>query len=158
MLTTAIQNFLARRKRGDDSPEPSFAPEDLAVAALMVECARIDGDHSEVELGTIVAFVRDRCGLDHETAECLVAVAERKHDDVWHDFLFTSAVKDAYDEEGRRQLIEHLWGIAAADGEIHDFEEKLVQRIARELEVPDEAVSESRAQVLEGLGLGGAEA
>ena len=154
MLTTAIQQFLERRRSDSEASQPAFSPEDLAVAALMVECARVDRDHSEVELSAIVDFVRMRCGLDRETAECLVAVAERKHDEVWHDWLFTSTVKAAYDDEGRRELIEHLWEIAAADGAIHDFEEKLVHRIARELEVSDEAVSQSRARVARRVGLG----
>jgi uncharacterized tellurite resistance protein B-like protein len=158
MLTTAIQKFLAMRRERDESPQPSFSREDLAAAALMVECARVDRDHSKEEQGKIVAIIRDRCGLDHETAECLVGVAEQKNDEVWHDWLFTSTVKKAYDEEGRRSLVEHLWEIAAADGAIHPFEENLVERIARELAVSEESVSKSRASVAERFGLAEANA
>jgi uncharacterized tellurite resistance protein B-like protein len=153
MLTTAIRKYLVMRRKDDYSPQPTFLREDLAAAALMVECARVDRDHSKEEQGKIVAIIRDRCGLDHETAECLVSVAEQKNDEVWHDWLFTSTVKDAYDDEERRSLVEHLWEIAAADGAIHHFEEKLVERIARELAVPDDSVSASRASVAERFGL-----
>ena len=153
MLTTAIRRFLETRRSEEESPEIPFSPEDLAVAALMVECARVDRDHSEVEVSKIVEFVRARCGLDRETAECLVALAEQKRDAVWHDWLFTSTVKQAYDDEGRQMLVEHLWEIAVADGVIHDFEAKLVHRIARELEVSNEFVAESRARVARRAGL-----
>ncbi|MBW2385270.1 MAG: TerB family tellurite resistance protein [Deltaproteobacteria bacterium] len=153
MLTTGIRSWLASSKESDESPQSAFSREDLAAAALMVECARVDRDHSEEEQGKIVAIIRERCSLDHETAECLVAVADRKNDEVWHDWLFTSTIKEAYDETERLKLIEHLWEIAAADGAIHDFEEKLVERIARELAVSDDAVSESRARVTDRMGL-----
>jgi len=160
MLTSGIQKFLERRREKAEAAaeEPPFSREDLAAAALMVECARIDRDHSEEEHHKILAIIRERCGLDHETAECLVAVAERQNDEVWHDWLFTSTVKEAYDEEGRSSLIEHLWEIAAADGAIHDFEKKLVERVARELAVPEDTVDESRSRVSERLGLAGAQA
>jgi uncharacterized tellurite resistance protein B-like protein len=153
MLTKAIEKFLAKRRARADVAQPEFSREDLAAAALMVECARVDRDQSEDEQRRILAIIRERCGLDAETAECLVAVAEKKSDEVWHDWLFTSAIRDAYDEAGRLELIEHLWEIAAADGAIHDFEEKLVERVGRELAVSDEAISESRASVAGRLGL-----
>jgi uncharacterized tellurite resistance protein B-like protein len=153
MLTTGIQKFLSRRMAPSDAPEPSFSPEDLAAAALLVECSRVDREQTDEERSKIVAIVRERCGLDHETAECLVSVAERRQDAVWHNWLFTSTIRDAYDAEASNALVEHLWEIAAADGAIHAFEARLIERIARELGVPDEGVAASRARVVERLGL-----
>jgi uncharacterized tellurite resistance protein B-like protein len=78
--------------------------------------------------------------LGEETAECLVAVAERREDEVWHDWLFTETIKACFDEYDRLTVIERLWEIALADGTVHPFEEHLIARIASELFISREAV------------------
>ena len=139
MLTREIREHLAQRP--SPGPEWPFKLEDLAAAALMVECARIDGEFDEEERDEICRAVMDQLVLDGETAECLVALAERREDEVWHDWLFTEAIKTSFDEHDRLAVIRRLWEVALADGTIHPFEEHLIARIASELKIPEEAVS-----------------
>jgi len=83
MVTGLIQAYLA--KRLPPSPAWPFRLPGLAAAALMVECARIDGAFTEVERDAICRAVREELVLDEDTARCLVEVAERREDEVWHD-------------------------------------------------------------------------
>ena len=145
MLTAAIREFLTFKRSEPSEPEPTFSRESLAAAALMVECARIDGEFTDEERDGICTIVRDRCGLDHETAECLVAVAERKADELWHDHLFTETIKSEGSEEHYVKVIDRLWEVALADGEIHRFEAHLVERIGEALGIYDDVVAERRA-------------
>ena len=73
MLTRVIQAYLA--KRLPPSPAWRFTLAELAAAALMVECARIDGEFTPEERGAICRAVQEQLTLDEETAGCLVAVA-----------------------------------------------------------------------------------
>ena len=63
---------------------------------------------------------------------------------MWHDWLFTEAVRRHFDLEERVALVRMLCDVAHADGLLHPREEALVERIARELGVPDERYAECR--------------
>jgi uncharacterized tellurite resistance protein B-like protein len=121
---------------GQDRP---LEPEELAAAALLVECARIDGEFTEQERDTIRRVVMEEFALDDATAERLVRVAEVREDEVWHDWLFTERIKTSFDESERLAVVGSLWGVTLADGTIHPFEEHLITRIATELAVSEEA-------------------
>ncbi len=139
MVTGVIRAYLA--KRLPPNPAWPFKLPELAAAALMVECARIDGEFSEEERDAICRAVQEQLTLDEETAECLVGVAERREDEVWHDWLFTETIKKAFDEYDRLAVIRRLWEVALADGTVHPFEESLITRIANELDISGDAVS-----------------
>jgi uncharacterized tellurite resistance protein B-like protein len=138
MVTRVIQAYLA--KRLPPSPAWSFKLAELAAAALMVECARIDGAFTDGERDAICRAVREQLQLDEETANSLVAVAEWREDGVWHDWLFTETIMRSFDEYDRLAVIQRLWEVALADGNVHPFEERLIARIARELGISEEAV------------------
>jgi uncharacterized tellurite resistance protein B-like protein len=138
MMIGMIQAYLA--KRLPPNPAWPFELEELAAAALMVECARIDGEFAAEEREAICRAVMEELVLDEETAECLGRVAEIREDEVWHDWLFTETVKKSFDEYDRLAVIRRLWDVTLADGIVHPFEEFLITRIARELDVSEEAV------------------
>jgi uncharacterized tellurite resistance protein B-like protein len=138
MVTGVIRAYLA--KRLPPNPAWHFELAELAAAALMVECARIDGEFTEQERGAICRAVEEQLRLDEETAECLVGVAERRADEVWHDWLFTETIKRSFDEIDQLAVIRRLWEVALADGTVHPFEESLIARIATELDISEEVV------------------
>ena len=138
MVSKMIRAYLAKR-RPPRSASP-FALEELAAAALMVECARIDGAFTEEERHAICRAVMEKLVLDEETAQCLVGVAEMREEEVWHDWLFTETIRTSFDEYDRLAVVERLWEVALADGNVHPFEEQLIARIAGELGISKEAV------------------
>ena len=138
MVMKEIRRFLSERPA--PGPDWPFALEELAAAALMVECGRIDGEFDEEERDEICRAVMEELALDQETAGCLVGVAEKREGELWHDWLFTETIRKSFDEYERLAVIQRLWEVALADGTVHPFEERLIIRIASELAIPEEAV------------------
>ena len=68
---------------------------------------------------------------------------------------FTRAVNDGFAPEERIQVIEMLWEVAYADGQLHDYEASLLRRITGLLYVSDRDSGEARKRVLARLGLAG---
>lgn len=155
MTTRAIRKLLAEkrqeRKRIEELAE-SFDREDVAAAALMVECARIDGEFADEEREAICRAVREDLNLSRETTECLVAVAEKREDEVWHDFLFTKTIKTNFGADEQLSVIRRLWEVALADGKVDPFEEHLISRIGRELGISKRALQECRECAREKMG------
>jgi uncharacterized tellurite resistance protein B-like protein len=139
-----------------EPPPSSTAPavrREVAAAALMVECARVDTRFIDDERRAIGKYVRELFALEDDVANLLIAIAERRADEVWSDWLFTEAIKTGFDSDGQAELIEKLWGVAYADGVLHRLEAQLIERIATELGLSEEAVERSRRNTAEKLGI-----
>jgi uncharacterized tellurite resistance protein B-like protein len=149
VLTKAIRELLARRPGPAPGPERPFDVQTLAAAALMVECARIDGAFVERDREAICRAVREAFALDHETAEILVGVAEKREDEMWDNWLFTETIKRHFSQDEQIEIVRRLWEVALADEHLHPFEERLIERVARELDLPEEAVAQSRERAIE---------
>ena len=125
----------------------------LAAAALMVEAATMDSRFDARERARISQLLRDRFALGAEDAADLVDAAERTAAESveWHGF--TRAINDGFDGAERVQLIEMLWEVVYADGELHDYEASLLRRITGLLYVSDRESGEARKRVLARLAL-----
>jgi uncharacterized tellurite resistance protein B-like protein len=125
----------------------------LAAAALMVEAATMDSDFDAAERDRIARLVQDRFALSEEEAADLVAEAERTAEGSVEWQGFTRAIKDGFDHGERVQLIEMLWEVVYADGQLHDYEASLLRRVTGLLYVGDRESGEARQRVLARLGL-----
>lgn len=121
---------------------------ELAAAALMVEAAVLDGEFDDAERATIERLLKAHFGLDDaETAE-LIRDAEATVNDANELYTLTRTVKDEMAIEDRTKIIEMLWEVAYADGELHDYEANLVRRLAGLLYVSDRESGEAHKRVV----------
>ena len=130
-MFAGFRKFLSEVSEGDKHPA-HFAHNDyrLAAAALLVHAAAIDGDVGDAEREKLHTVIKRQFALDEATTDELVAEAtEAEHDaiDLYH---FTSLVNRSLDEEGRRRVVEMMWEIAYADGDVDEFERNLIWRAA----------------------------
>jgi uncharacterized tellurite resistance protein B-like protein len=126
------------------SDEERAVRERVAAAALLVECARVDARVEEAERRAVAEGMRTLFDVDEEVAETLVAVAEQRVEEVWHDWLFTDAIRRGFDPAGRLALLERLWRVALADGVVDAKESLLIERVGRELGISPEDVQRCR--------------
>lgn len=126
------------------SEEEREVRERVAAAALLVECARVDTRVEEAERRAVAEGLRALFDVEDEVVETLVAVAEQRVEEVWHDWLFTDAIRRGFDAAGRRALLERLWRVALADGVLDAKESLLIERIGRELGISKEEVRQCR--------------
>ena len=130
-MFAGFRKFLSEVSEGDKHPA-HFAHNDyrLAAAALLVHAAAIDGDVGDAEREKLHAVIKQQFALDEATTDELVAEAtEAEHEaiDLYH---FTSLINRSLDEEGRRRVVEMMWEIAYADGDVDEFERNLIWRAA----------------------------
>ena len=135
MFESLMQIF--RDVAGATEDSKVFADGDyrVAAAALLVHLVSIDGviERSEQEKMKIV--LKKRFSLsDKETSE-LIDVANIRDKEAVDLYGFTSVLKRELDEDGRAEIIEMMWELVFADGQIHEFEDNLVWRVAELLGV-----------------------
>ncbi len=102
----------------------------LAIAALLIEVAESDFEHSKKEHDALLSVISNSFSLADSEAETLIQLAKEEHQNSTDYFQFTSLINQHYSAEQRIQFIETLWQIAFADKELHKYEEHVIRRIA----------------------------
>lgn len=125
----------------------------MATACLLVEAAQMDDDFDIGERAKIGELVQRRFGLSAADSDSLLQAAEEKVAQSVEIFGFTREIKDTCSPEERIEVMEMLWDVAYADGELHDLEANLMRRLAGLLHVTDRDSGLARKRVLARRGL-----
>ncbi len=141
-LKTLFRDSGAVQKDGHDDAELH-----LAAAALLAEEALMDGHVDESELEIIVTLLMDQFAITAEEAAELVAEGRRAAEQSGQLYAFTRVIKDRFSHGERVRMIEMLWQVALADGEVHYSESNMVRRVAGLLYVEDRESGEARKRV-----------
>lgn len=127
----------------------------LATAALLVESAHIDGAFEDSERISISSLLKKRFGLSDAECVTLIEEADQAVQGTGQLYSFTRVVKDRFDEGERIEMIEMLWEVVFADGNIDHFEANLIQRVAGLIFVSDRDRGLARKRVMARLGIKG---
>lgn len=132
-----LRKFIADTTGRSDADQPAFADDDyrLATAALLIHVANVDGKIDPPERLRLRDVIEARFGLDDAATTQLIAAAERSDKEAVDFFHFTNVLKRSLDDAGRHKIIEMMWDVVFADGEVTEFEENVVWRIAELLGV-----------------------
>lgn len=143
-----FERLLAFFDKGADEPERHGAsPLQRSAAVLMTMAAQLDGHIAPHERRSIVRLLRARLGV--EDAEELVDAADAEAAASTDFYQLTRVIKDSLAADQRVGIIEMLWEVAYADGEVHDYEANLIRRVAGLLHVEDRDAGEARKRVSE---------
>lgn len=124
----------------DEPRRDEFAETDyrLAAAALLVHTAGIDGQVSESEHARLHDLIKQRFKLDDAAADKLLVRAEEADDKAIDLYQFTTRLNRALDDKQRARIVEMMWQVVFADGQVSEFEDNLIWRAADLLHVSRE--------------------
>jgi uncharacterized tellurite resistance protein B-like protein len=127
----------------------------LAAAALLVEAGMVDGTLEGVEGARILTLLEEHFGLAEDAAQALLAQASALQEQSNQLFPFTKVIVDKFDSSQRITVIEMLWEVVYANGQLHDYEASLVRRVAGLLFVSDQDSGAARQRAMARLGIAG---
>jgi len=157
-MINRIKAFFDTLKTESEAPA-GFQDRHVAVAALLVEAAGLDGEFDEGEARVIRGLLERKFDFSPEELDSLMEEGRRTAADTTQIVRFTQAIKDACSYEERVEMMEMLWEVVYADGELHHYESNLLRRVGGLLYVDDRDRGAARKRVRERLGLsGGSEA
>jgi len=102
----------------------------LAATALLVHVISLDGEPSAVEKRKLHGLIESRFGLDRGSADQLIASATLVEGEAVDLYHFTSVIMRSVNEEGRLRIVEMMWELVYADGQVSEFEDNVVWRAA----------------------------
>src|ERR1019366_8311526 len=102
----------------------------LEATALLIHVISLDGEPSEIEKRKLHGLLESRFGLDPGTADQLIASATLVEGEAVDLYHFTSVIMRSVNEEGRLRIVEMMWELVYADGQVSEFEDNVVWRAA----------------------------
>jgi uncharacterized tellurite resistance protein B-like protein len=145
-----VTRWLSGDKPSEETSE-SFGEVQMCAAALLVEAAWLDGDFTADERKAISDALQKHFSLNEEEAASLLAEAENIQKDAIEISRFTRAVK-SMPEDQRIQILEAMWEVVLADGELHAYEANLLRRVGGLIYVSDRENGEARLRVKARMG------
>lgn len=100
----------------------------LAATALLIHVVSLDGQPTAAEQSKLHNLIESHFKLDRGTADRLIADATQVEGEAVDLYHFTSVIMRSLDEEGRKRIVQMMWELVYADGQVTEFEDNVVWR------------------------------
>ena len=112
----------------------------LATAVLMIDVALADDNFDAAEFDRVLSLTAKHFALDAEEAQDLVNSASKTAKSIVSLHSFTDKLHKSLAEHEKARVVEMLWQVAYADGDLDKYENALVLKISDLLHVSRGAV------------------
>ncbi len=129
-------NFFKKLDQKIQKEEPSFEIE-LTAAVLAYEIARIDGDISSDELKILMEEIKIIANKVGKEESEILRIIEIYSNDSVSFYEFVEDINKGYTKNEKLSLLEFMWKIAYADGNLDVDEERLIRRLADMIKIKD---------------------
>jgi uncharacterized tellurite resistance protein B-like protein len=131
-MLDGLRQFIAEIVSPAADQDRTFDDSDyrLAATALLVHVVSLDGEPTQLEKRKLHSLIESSFKLDPGTADRLIASATRVEGDSVDLYHFTSVIMRSVDEAGRLRIIEMMWELVYADGQVSEFEDNVLWRAA----------------------------
>ena len=126
----------------------------LAMAVLLVEVMRADGDGQAQERAAILAALHRQFPLEPEALHRLLRLAEETSRSANDFFAFTSTLNERFSQQQKIRVVEFMWQVAYADGSLDEGENHVISRVAGLLHVTHGEYIAAKLRAKQAAGLG----
>ena len=125
-------NFFKKIFKTEESEKPTIDDKTSTKAciALLLETSMADEVLDESELQTLKNTLQKDFQIDEDEIDELINLAKENVQDSTSLYEFTRDINDNFDAIERVKLIESMWKIAYADGNIDKYEEHIIRKVS----------------------------
>ena len=125
-------NFFKKIFQNEESEEPTIDDKTSikACVALLLETSMADEILDESELMALKNTLQKDFQINEDEIDELIDLAKENVEDSTSLYEFTRDINDNFDAAERVKLIESMWKIAYADGNIDKYEEHIIRKVS----------------------------
>jgi uncharacterized tellurite resistance protein B-like protein len=123
----------------------------IATCALLLEMSSIDGEFSKSEKKGIISILKNDYGLTDEHAEALLEASNEELENSLDLWRFARLINQNYSIEEKERVIEMIWHVAYADGNLDKHEDYLVHKLAKLLRLTHTQLIDAKLRVKKSL-------
>ena len=125
-------NFFKKIFQTEESEDPTIDDKTSTKAciALLLETSMADEILDESELLALKNTLQKDFQINEDEIDELIDLAKENVEDSTSLYEFTRDINDNFDSAERVKLIESMWKIAYADGNIDKYEEHIIRKVS----------------------------
>ena len=143
-----LKNIFEKVKQENNSEVEIIEEEIYAVLSLLIEACKVDGIVSDDEIEKITDLLINKFHLETNKAKNAVNFVLEKANEKVEIFSDIKVILDTMDHEERIKVVEMLWGVVLADGNIDDYESNLMRKISSLLHVSSFETAEAKKRAM----------
>ena len=143
-----LKNIFDKVKQENNSEVEILEQEIYAVLSLLIEACKIDGIVSDDEIKKITGLLIHKFHLESSKAKNAVSFVLEKANEKVEIFSDIKVILDTMNHEERIKVVEMLWGVVLADGNIDDYESNLMRKISSLLHVSSFETAEAKNRAM----------
>jgi len=149
-MIDALKRFFVKDSNESNSPLKLHSTQDIrvAVCALCVEIARIDGKFSTQELETLISILTTKYDLSAQHAQALISEADKELDESVDLWQFARAINENFTIDEKIDIMEILWRIVYVDGKMEPNEHYLMNKLSNLLRLSHKQMIDAKLKVL----------
>lgn len=135
----------------NDTSKPEKYWVERLTALLLVEIARSDTTVDNVELDTIKHALKESClSIDSDEIEQIVSNAAQEIESTISLHEHTSQINQIFTREQKISLVEQMWRVAFADGDLDKYEESTIRKLCGLIHVGHKEYMQAKIRVTGG--------
>ena len=143
-MINLLKNFF-ESKDIDNIPKDSNLE---LLCGLMIEAANSDGDIGAEEIKKIRETLINIFKENPDDVDSLLGQSIKNSNNSKSLYYYSSKINKNYSDEKKILLIEILWEIVLADGQVHDYESSIIRRLSGLLYISDINSGNARKRAL----------
>jgi uncharacterized tellurite resistance protein B-like protein len=143
-----LKNIFEKVKQENNSEVEIIEEEIHAVLSLLIEACKVDGIVSDNEIEKITDLLINKFHLETDKAKNAVNFVLEKANEKVEIFSDIKVILDTMDHEERIKVVEMLWGVVLADGNVDDYESNLMRKISSLLHVSSFETAEAKKRAM----------
>ena len=143
-----LKNIFEKVKQENNSEIEIIEEEIYAVLSLLIEACKVDGIVSDDEIEKITGLLINKFHLEPSKAKNAVIFVLEKANEKVEIFSDIKVILDTMDHEERIKVVEMLWGVVLADGNVDDYESNLMRKISSLLHVSSFETAEAKKRAM----------
>ncbi len=122
----------------------------LAVCAILIELASIDGEFLHTELKELAQTLEKRFKLSREELAQIVDMADAELKSTEGIGQFTDLINQHFDERQKYGVLVMVWQVVLADGKLEKKEERFAKQVLSRLKLTEEMAERAKAEAQKG--------
>ena len=143
-MINLLRNFFENKEINQNSEDSNLE----LLCGLMIEAANSDGDIGAEEIKKIRETLINIFKENPDKVDSVLEQSIKNSNNSKSLYYYSSKINKNYSDEKKILLIEILWEIVLADGQVHDYESSIIRRLSGLLYISDINSGNARKRAL----------
>ena len=145
-MFTIIKKILTKKPTQAASTEENELRNHIAAGVLLLEAAHVDNECTEEEMEHVVQTLKVTFDLADDCVNELIDEAHRARENAVDLWQFTNYMNQNYTQEEKVKVMEDVWRVIHADGQLERHEDHFAHKLANLLRLTHKQMIDAKLQ------------